>query len=331
MSIMSSSAQLLLPAAYVHDAAMIIRGAKTRVSFLCMVVADDTSTDELVDALSEVAERGVNVEVAADVFTYGELGGFFLPTSYRRKQSRATTNMGKRFSKSGVKFTWLGKSKTIIFTGRTHIKWCIVDDTVYSFGGVNLYQKGIDSTDYMFKIEDSTLADRLVEEYHRLKDADKRDYAYRSHSFAYGDDRVLIDGGFFGDSIIYRNACRLAEEAVRITYVSQYCPTGKLSRLLKQTESKLYFNPPETANFINKIVIKIGMLFSGQDTLYTRKPYLHAKCMLFTMSDGRKVALTGSHNFVNGGALLGTREIALKTENPKTIAQLEKFIRDNVA
>ena len=72
---MSVSPKLMLPAAYVTDAAKHIRQAKTRVSFLSMIVADDSSTDELIDALAGAAERGVTVEVAADVFTYGELGG----------------------------------------------------------------------------------------------------------------------------------------------------------------------------------------------------------------------------------------------------------------
>jgi cardiolipin synthase len=326
-----SSAELLLPAAYVHDAATLIRTAKTRVSFLSMIVAEDNDTDEVIIALSEAAERGVNVEVAADVFTYGELGGFFLPTRYRRKQNRATTKMSRTFNKTGVKFTWLGKTKTILFSGRAHIKWCVVDNTVYSFGGVNLYRKGIDNNDYMFKIEDAELADTLVQEYKRIMNADKHDFSYRSHEFAYGDDKILIDGGFIGDSIIYRRVCRLTEEAAQVTLVSQYCPTGRLARLLKKTESRLYFNPPETANILNRIVIRLGMAFTGLTTLYTRPPYLHAKCMIFTMHDGRKIAISGSHNFVNGGVLLGAKEIAIQTENPKTIAQLERFVRDHVA
>jgi cardiolipin synthase len=296
-----------------------------------MVVADDSSTDELIDALSEAAERGVSVEVAADIFTYGELGGFFFPTRYRSKQSRATTQMSRRFKKSGVKFTWLGRSRATVFSGRTHAKWCMVDDTVYSFGGVNMYQKGIEGNDYMFKIDDGILADKLVDEYHRLARADAGDYSYRSHSFKHGADTVLIDGGFIGDSIIYRRACKLATEASSVLLVSQYCPTGKLGRLLKDTDCKLYFNPPANASALNRIVIRTGVFFSGHKTLYTKSRYLHAKFMIFTMPDGRKVALTGSHNFVHGGVLLGTREIALQTENPQTVAQLEDFCRNYVA
>lgn len=324
---MTSFPRLLLPAAYVTDAAQHIRLAKTRVSLLTMVVADDASTDELIDALSEAAERGVDVEVSADIFTYGELSGFFFPTRYRTAQSRKTTRMSKRFINSGVKFTWLGRSHATLFSGRTHIKWCMVDDTVYSFGGVNLYQKGIENNDYMLTIDDGLLADRLIDEYHRLVRADAGDYSYRSHSFKHGDDTVLIDGGFVGDSIIYRRACQLAAEATHVTLVSQYCPTGKLSGLLKKTSSRLYFNPPSNAHHLNRAVIRTGMFLSGHKTLYTKSRYLHAKFMLFDMPDGRRVAMTGSHNFVNAGVLLGTREIALQTENPRTIKQLEDFLR----
>jgi cardiolipin synthase len=327
---MTSSPKLLLPTTSVSDAAKQIRLAKTRVSLLCMVVADDASTKELIEALLAAAERGVTVEVAADIFTYGELGGFFLPTRYRTEQSRATTRMSKRFIKSGVKFTWLGRSRATIFSGRMHIKWCVVDDTVYSFGGVNLYQLGIDNIDYMFKLVDKVLADMLVNEYHRLTKADAGDYSYPSHSFKHGDDTVLIDGGFVGDSIIYRRACKLAAEATHVTLVSQYCPTGKLGRILKKTDSQLYFNPPSNAVNLNRAVIKTGMFFSGHKTLYTKSDYLHAKFMIFDMPDGRRVALTGSHNFVNAGVMLGAREIALQTENPQTIKQLEDFLHDVV-
>jgi len=327
---MTASPKLLLPATYVSDAAKHIRQAKYRVSFLCMVVADDPSSDELIDALSEAAERGITVEVAADMFTYAELGGFFFPTQYRTRQSRASTRMSKHFIKSGVKFTWLGRSHATIFSGRTHIKWCIVDDVIYSFGGVNLYQKGIASNDYMFRIEDAALADKLIDEYQRLTRADAGGYAYRSHSIKHGDDSVLIDGGLFGDSTIYRRACRLTAEASRVLLVTQYCPTGKLSRLLKKTDSTLYFNPPANASALNRAVIRFGILFSRHKTLYTKKRYLHAKFMIFYMPDGRRIALTGSHNFSNFGVLLGTREIALQTENPQTIDQLEDFVRTSI-
>lgn len=328
---MLSKPKLLLPADYVHDAAKHIHNATRRVSFLAMIVADDPASDELIDALAAAAERGVSVEVSADVFTYAELGGFFLPTQYRTKQSRASTRMSKRFIKSGVKFTWLGRSHATLFSGRTHIKWCVVDDIVYSFGGVNLYQQGIENNDYMFKIKDEQLANKLIDEYHRLTKADAGGYSYRSHSFVHANSAVLIDGGLFGDSLIYRRACKLTAEADKVLLVSQYCPTGKLSRLLKKTNSELYFNPPSNAVVLNKFFIRLNMFLSRHKTLYTNSRYLHAKFMIFYMPDGRRVALTGSHNFVSAGVLLGTREVALQTEDPQIIDQLEVFFKKYVA
>lgn len=327
---MSSIPRLLLPTTYVSDAAKHIRSATKRVSFLSMILSDDVTSDELIDALADAAARGVTVEMAADVYTYAELGGFFFPTQLKTRQSRSSTRMGKRLIKSGVKFTWLGRSHTTIFSGRTHIKWCVVDDTVYSFGGVNLYKAGIENADYMFKINDAVLADKLIDEFHRLARADAGDYAYRSHSFKHNDDTVLIDGGIVGDSIIYRRACKLTAEASHTLLVSQYCPNGKLGRLLKAHNAELYFNPPLNADGLNRAVIRMGMFFSGLKTRYSRTRYLHAKFMIFTMPDGRKIALTGSHNFSSTGVLLGTREIALQTENPKIIKQLEDFYKEFV-
>jgi len=70
---------------------------------------------------------------------------------------------------------------------------------------------------------------------------------------------------------------------------------------------------------------------SGFKTRYKKEPYLHAKFIIFTMEDGSKVAITGSHNFAYTGVLFGTREIALETTDPNVIEQLESFYRQYVA
>lgn len=322
---------LLLPHEYVNDATKAIKKAKHRVSFLCMLVTDDAATDKLIDALCETAERGVKVDVAADVFTYGELSGHFIPTRYFTKKTRATTDMTRQFEGSKVNFNWLGRFSNTPFTGRTHIKWCVVDDIVYSFGGVNLYDTGINSNDYMFKLRDHDLATILTAEYDRLVKADTDHFAYRSRSITTKAGTTHIDGGLPFDSVIYRRACALAEEASKVILVSQYCPTGKLSRLLKNTDSHLYFNPWQRAEGLDQLVIRSGMALSKQKTLYTHEKYLHAKFILFEMPDGRRIALTGSHNFVQGGVLLGTREVALETEDPRIYSALENFWKKHVA
>lgn len=330
VSVMQPVPQLILPETYVKDATDKIKHAKTRVCLLTMVLVDDTATSDLIDALIEAAQRGVSVNVAADSFTYTDFQGSYIPTTYRSKRMRDAVTLQKKFQKAGARFEWLGRLSTIAFTGRTHIKWCVVDDIVYSFGGVNLDAPSISHTDYMFKVKNESLAERIAEEQDRIIKADHSGHSYRSHKFGDEDNMVLIDGGFLGDSIIYRRACYWAERAEAITLVSQYCPTGKLNRLLKDHNSRVYFNHWTNAGFLNRIVIWFGMLSSRRQTSYNRRPYLHAKFIVFKLADGTKVAITGSHNFVRAGVFLGTREVALETTNKKIITQLEKFFDKHV-
>lgn len=328
---MSKQLSLVLPDDYIVEATKAIKNAKQRVYFMTLTIIEDEVTDDFIDALGLAARRGIDVVVAADMFTYGELGGHFLPLKFFTKKSRNTTAMVRKLKANGVRFDWLGRFSATPFTGRTHIKALVIDDTVYSFGGVNLYGKDLlNNIDYMFRCTDARLADDIVHECSQITKADHNHYAYRSHKFSFGDDTVLFDGGFQGDSIIYRRACELAREAKEVILVSQYCPTGKLGRILRNKKTKLYFNRAELAGPLNKMVITTGLLFSGHRSLYTKNKYLHAKFMIFTMPDGKKVAITGSHNFVYAGVLLGTREIALETKNPKIINQLERFLKKHV-
>jgi cardiolipin synthase A/B len=322
--------KLILPRDYVIEATAMIRNAQTRVALLVTTLVEGGDTDELVNALCAAANRGVAISVGVDTFTYTELQGSYIPTTMNSKRLKAAQLTEKRLRDAGVQFNWLGRFSTLAYAGRTHIKWCVIDNTVFCFGGVNLDYQNMNNIDYMFRVKNEALADRLSAEHERIIRADQRGHAYRSLKFGDDDNMVLIDGGFFGDSIIYRRACYWTERAKSVTLVSQYCPTGRLARLLKRSDAKLYFNDIENAKahslgLLNRSVIRIGMTFSGLKTVYTRKQYLHAKFMIFILKDGSKVAITGSHNFVRGGALLGTREVALETTNKKIIKQLEVF------
>jgi cardiolipin synthase len=74
----------------------------------------------------------------------------------------------------------------------------------------------------------------------------------------------------------------------------------------------------------------VGLLFSKNKTLYTRDNYLHAKFIIFTMPDGKKIAITGSHNFMSESVIAGTREIALETHDKAIITQLESFFKTHI-
>ncbi len=326
------SQKLLSPYEYVKAATRSINQAQHHVALVSLIVANDHQTDKLIEALANAAKRGVRVEVAADTFAFGEFGGHFTPTKYYKEKSKAMKDMVRYLKESGVKFTWVGRFSASPISGRNHMKCLVADDIVFSFGGVNMYEESLEFNDFMFQIHDKQLALELRDDIARIIDADRNHFAYRSHEFSYGKlSKVLIDGGLQGDSIIYRRACRIVKEAESVIYVSQYCPTNKLSRLLKNTQARLYFNSPKKTNTrINSALISFNMLISGNKTKYRYQKYLHAKFIIATMKDGSKVALTGSHNFTYIGVLFGTREIALETRDPKIIKQLETFFEKNV-
>lgn len=322
--------KLISPTHYVREAAEAVTHAKARVYILSMVIADHEATHALIKAAEDAAKRGVEVAVAADIFTFGEVGTGFLPFRFYSRGAREANRMVRQLKRAGVKFEWLGRGRVSIYHGRTHSKWCVVDDTLFIFGGVNLFDEGIENNDYMFMLKDAKLADRIVDEQLRILKAERRSQNYSSVIYEQDDMRVLIDGGIIGQSVIYRRAIELAESAEAITFVSQYCPTGKLSRVLREKNARPYYNRPLQAEGLNRIVIRVGQFTSGLKSSYTRARYLHAKFIIFTHKDGSKTALTGTHNFAYTGVLLGTREIALETRDPHVIAQLETFIEKEV-
>ncbi len=329
---MSDQPKLLTPVEYVHDAARQIASAKERVVYLSMVAIDVEPASELFDAMIAAAKRGVRVDFMADIFSYTEAAETSFPIRYFETKTRRATNIRNRLAKNGIKFHWLGTGRSFLFSGRTHSKWCVVDDVVYSFGGVNLDNSITQRADYMFKVKDKFIADALISEHERIKKADEKDAAFRSHKLYTELGTILFDGGLFGSSIIYKHAIELAKQAKRVTLVSQYCPSGKLSRTLRQKgmNVKLYFNPPANATFLNSLLITWNMLTTRNKTLYRKPTYLHAKFMLFEMPDGSKVAITGSYNFSFSSVFFGTREVALETKDPIIIRQLEEFLEEKV-
>ena len=322
---------LLLPVEYIKHAAPAARNAKTHIYILSMVIADHPETHELITELKGAAERGVKVVVAADIFTYGEVSGGFFPFRYYNHGARSTNRMVRELKRAGVEFHWLGRGRITLFHGRTHNKWCVIDETVFCFGGINLYDGGIQNVDYMFEHQSPRLAERLVAEQHRIQKAERSSTNFPSVIYEHNTMQVLIDGGIIGQSVIYRRLMELASQATQITFVSQYCPTGRLAKVLRKKNATLYFNQPNQAHGLNKIAIRFGQWLTGLKSSYTRPIYLHAKCIIFTFEDGTKTAISGSHNFAHTGVLLGTREIAIETKDKAIVQQLEDFIATEVS
>lgn len=323
----------LIPAHdYIKELTLSLRQAKKHVYIMGLILADDSTTHPLIEEIEYTAKRNIKINLAVDTFTYGELGGFFSPFKHQAAASRAVTAMTKRFIDAGVDFRWLGGNyKVNPFAGVTHIKWIIIDDIVYCFGGTNLYKKGLQSTDYMFKTTNKPLASILIKEHVSIIVADASPQSYAGYQKILPFGRLLIDSGKRRESLIYQRACILAKKADHISFVSQYCPSGELATYLLKKPADTYFNRPEQANFLNRLLIQSTMLKTGMKTSYQKSKYIHAKFMIFTMPDGREVALTGSHNFTYSGVQLGTREVALETDQPEIVTQLKSFLEQTIA
>lgn len=323
---------LLLAKDYINDVTQEIQKAKQRVCIVSLALSDDDLTHEFIVAVVDAAKRGVAVSIAVDTFTFSEFGGYFSLFKRWKARSRAAVVLANTFKEAGVTFRWLGGGyKFNPFAGVTHIKWCIVDDTVYCFGGVNLYQEGIEHTDYMLKLTDVHLAGELAEEQKEITKADmsfsRYDGFYKPLEFG----TVYIDNGDRGNSIIYKRACELADEAKAVIFVSQYCPSGRLAEILKRKRASVYFNQPKNTSIYTRLFILMASFRYGLKSRYNRSNYLHAKFILFKMHDGTKIALTGSHNFSYTGVNFGTREVDLETSDQQTYAQLEDFFKKYVA
>lgn len=325
--------RLFLAPDFALQAVKSIDKASVRVALVATTFrADDDLSVAIIEALCRAGDRGVIVSVCADTFTYLEPKEFAL-RSPKRHPARALRAMkiARQLKKHNVSFHWLGRLSNFSFAGRTHSKWLITDDTVYSFGGVNIDGESFSNNDYMLRLTNRALAEQLFTQHLRTLKADLSGHAVRHHTLKIDEhSTALIDGGLVGDSIIYHRACALAEQAARITLVSQYCPTGKLNRILRRKKADLYFNHWRNASWVNKGMIRFGMTLTRQQTLYTRDQYLHAKFIIFTMPEGNKIAITGSHNFMFGSVALGTREVALETSDLAIIKQLEHFITTQV-
>ena len=228
--------------------------------------------------------------------------------------------------KNGASFHWLGGNYRINpFAGVTHVKWTIVDDTVYCFGGVNMHGKGARNIDYMLKTKDKKLADLLANEHKKIITTDRNPTDYSGFYKQLGYGILLIDSGEKNESMIYERAVELAKQAESILFVSQYCPTGKLAKILQRKKATIYYNQPKNAHRWTKLMLRFSRLTTGLKSRYKKSTYLHAKFIVFTMNDGSKVALSGSHNFSYTGVRFGTREVELETSDKKVIEQLEEF------
>lgn len=325
------SATLVVSKKYTARIIRAIEQAQHNVYVLALIIEHNKDASDIITALVRAASRGVRVHVMIDFSTYSFSDGHLNPYYGISGPVSSSHHLENRLRAHGGTVTWLGTHNPFLFAGRTHSKWIVADDIVFCFGGINLHADFTSDNDYMLEIQDKELATVIADEHIAISRADRTDSAYLSKSVASPYGEILIDGGVPFDSIIYRRAVDMVKDATEVLIVTQYCPTGKLAKLLSVKTYKAYYNIPSTNDPATNYLIALGEKITGITNSYTAKQYLHAKFIIATYANGHKKALTGSHNFISYGGILGTREIALLTPDEAIISSLEKFYHQHIA
>lgn len=288
--------------------------AKKRIVIHAMVVLWQPHTETLLPLLRDALERGVELRIVGDLYSKFHSN---MPKFVRGDHGPRwghTIAINSELQSLGAHVTYVGKIGLNPFKQRCHSKITIIDDQVFSFGGVNFYSGAFAFHDYMLTTTSKALADRLyalvrdIEKYPRMTDfADPID----------PDNTILFDGGSPGTSVIYDTACNIVAEAKKVYYVSQMCPSGELAKLINKTDNACYFVRPNQADTPSNIALIFDRARFGITNRYKGKQYIHAKFILTEGHDGSRHIVSGSNNFSWRGIAYGTKEIAIHSTDEK--------------
>lgn len=301
-----------------------IDNARRRVVLTAMTVQWGVAMEPVFAALLRARRRGIRVTVLIDPYSFHPAGyDYQLYKMTNRVRAQKTQLVINELKAAGADIHFSAAISLSPFKGRNHIKISVVDNLVLTFGGVNLRDEAFTYADYMFAKESSQLAQfavQLIEDIAHGRQQDDQKWEWKK------GHTVFVDAGHPGQSIIYQTACDIVRHAKKVIYVSQMVPTGELARLLRATDYAAYFNRPAQAGFPMNLSLLFDQWAARVSTIYTKRQYIHAKCILAEMPDGTKVSLTGSHNFNWRGVAYGTKEIAVYSEEPELHQRLSSFV-----
>jgi phosphatidylserine/phosphatidylglycerophosphate/cardiolipin synthase-like enzyme len=316
---------------YYAELLHLIPAAKRQIVIVAMQLAPGPRVNTIFDMLEQAAKRGVDVQVIADTYSWQYMYRTKLRGSNKSDpRPSAMRDIFAGLQSAGVNISFIGKLGINPFKGRMHAKYTVVDDVLFSFGGVNFHDEAFTSyIDYMFRIENGKLMNFLAV----LTKKIHSDGPFNNLELQIDkNNQVLVDGGRPKKSAIYELACELAKDAREVCCVSQMCPSGELANLIRKTNNyHCYFNSARRASTPTNISIAVDSARYRIHNSYQKAAYLHAKCLLFIMKDGEKRLITGSHNFSWRGVAYGTKEMALYSKDPKMWQKLYDFIQNEVA
>ncbi len=332
----ATDVELLDSRDYYQELMQRIPHVRERAHMMAMAFWADGATEPLIESLADcAANTDANVSLAADSFSrlmYNHLPRWMLMGKMREAsdgQWQRTKRLITRLEESGGQFKWLDTpsnlKKTLFFLNTNHIKATILDDTVY-LGGANITGKDLsESIDFMVRVESPELADILELVLFEQEDIERSDFVLHSRNIGH----IYFDSGKRNRSLIYETVNSLvAQAAEEVKLVTRFAPTGTLKRSLEQAQANgaeincVYLRQKDIS-WLYKGLGRLGILQSRRlparpqsDMSVEQYGPLHAKLLI---ADDKLVV--SSHNFTGAGVLLGTKELAVITENTKLVAQ----------
>ncbi|HEX8762175.1 MAG TPA: phospholipase D-like domain-containing protein [Candidatus Saccharimonadales bacterium] len=320
--------RLLTADEYYKTLVRVIPNAKKRVIIEAMIVLWDGRTLDVAPLLEAALHRGVKVGIVGDVYSRFESKTAGIAQRGPHFDWPKTTKTNERLSAAGADVYYFGHLGLNPFGGRSHTKITIVDDIVYTFGGVNFTDSHLKHHDLMLERQDAALADQLE---HLVQEI-KKDQVLPDITQKLDDSTTLLfDGGTPGGSAIYQAACDIVATAKKVHLVSKMCPSGRLARLLNRTDSQLFFNRPELEGLPANLAIIWDQRRFGIKNQYKGSQHIHAKFILAEEADGTRHVISGSNNFSWRGIAYGTKEIAMHSTSSDLYDQFYAFMRQRIA
>lgn len=322
--------RLLIASDYYEALKSGIPKAKKRVVVHAMGVSWGPATEQLIPPLLDAVKRGVEVRIVGDVYSKFAT---YMPRPFREKLPpwSHVQACNDRLRTGGVSVTYVGTLGLNPFRRRCHTKWTVIDDLVYTFGGVNMSEDAFANRDFMLETQNAELANYLYELTGRIEAGVGVSTILPDHTKQLPDHATLLfDGGAPGRSVIYETACDIVTEARKVYFVSQMCPSGRLGTLIGARENECYFVRPAQTEFPANIALVRDKLRFRITNRYHGSTYIHAKFILTEGKDGRRQLISGSNNFSRRGVDYGTKEIAVHSADPELWQQLYDFMQHQI-
>src|SRR5574339_678710 len=121
--------------------------AKKRIVIAAMILVWGERTAPIFAMLHDALKHGVKVTILLDNFTRLSYLYGLEPRSTRGKRIRQTFATLEDLGRQGAKVYCYGKLGFPPYKGRCHVKATVIDDTSFSFGGVNFSDQTFENTD----------------------------------------------------------------------------------------------------------------------------------------------------------------------------------------